>query len=264
MRRKNKKIKDNPRHRGIYVLPNLFTTLNAFCGFFAIISALENHFTTAAVSILGAVFFDILDGKIARLTNATSRFGVEYDSLSDLISFGIGSALVMYLWALKPMGRIGWLAAFLFTICGALRLARFNTQAGQTSGNYFTGLPIPAAAGMCATTILFFNRFNISVLDQRIIILIMTYCLSFLMVSTIRYNSFKHPEIYRKIKFNVLVTVVLILIFIAAMPAVALFFLGVVYILSGPLNLIRRQCIKKNLVDNNKELEQEHSDLINS
>ncbi len=262
MKRKNKTIKDHRPHKGIYVLPNLFTTLNAFCGFFAVISAFENHFSIAAISILAAVFFDILDGKIARVTSATSRFGVEYDSLSDLISFGLGSGLVMYLWALKPMGRIGWLAAFLFTICGALRLARFNTQAGQSSGNYFVGLPIPAAAGMCATTILFFDRFNIPVSDHNIIILIMTYCLSFLMVSTIRYNSFKHPELYRKIKFNVLVAVVLILIFIAAMPAVALFFLGVVYVLSGPLNLILRQCIKKETADNSKELDQEHSELI--
>ena len=166
MKRKNKKKPDDRRHRGIYVLPNLFTTLNAFCGFFAVISAIDGHFPVAAVSILGAVFFDILDGKIARAAKATSRFGVEYDSLSDLISFGLASGLVMYLWALKPMGRIGWLAAFLFTICGALRLARFNTQAGKTSGNSFTGLPIPAAAGMCATTILFFNRFGIPVADQ--------------------------------------------------------------------------------------------------
>jgi len=181
--------------------------------------------------------FDLLDGKIARATNTTSQFGLEYDSLADLISFGLAPGVMIYLWALKPLGRIGWLAAFLFMACGALRLARFNSQVGTISSDYFVGLPIPAGASMAATTVLFCYRFNFA--GNPIIILILLYILSFLMVSTIKYNSFKKPELFRKMNFNVLVAVILILIFIASQPPIALFILGLTYVISGPFITIR-------------------------
>ena len=237
MKRKKNRKKDF--RRGIYILPNIFTSLNIFCGFYAIISAIDGKYIAAAIAIIIAVVFDILDGKIARATKTASKFGVEYDSLADLISFGLAPGLMIYLWALKPLGRIGWLAAFLFMTCGALRLARFNAQTGSIS-KYFIGLPIPAAAGMAATTVLFCHRFDIAGNANPVVIMVMLYMLAFLMVSTIKYNSFKkNPEVFQKMNFNVLVTVILILIFIAAQPPIALFLLGVVYVVSGPITTIR-------------------------
>jgi len=226
-------------HRGIYILPNIFTSLNLFCGFYAIIASIEKNFFAAAIAIIIGVMFDMLDGKIARATNTTSKFGIEYDSLADLISFGLAPGVMMYLWALKPLGRLGWLAAFLYMACGTLRLARFNTQVGSVSSDYFSGLPIPASAGMNATTILFFHRFNIIGHENPVLILVMLYFLSFLMVSTIKYNSFKKPELFKRMNFNVLVAAILLLIFIAAQPSIALFFFGVAYICSGLASTVR-------------------------
>ncbi|MGZ3570120.1 MAG: CDP-diacylglycerol--serine O-phosphatidyltransferase, partial [Thermodesulfobacteriota bacterium] len=130
--------------RGIYILPNLFTTGNLFCGFWAIVSVFHEKFEYAAYAILLATVFDALDGKVARLSGAMSKFGVQYDSLADLISFGVAPALLAFAWALRPYGRFGWLAAFLFVVCGALRLARFNVQSSSGEVKYFKGLPIPA------------------------------------------------------------------------------------------------------------------------
>ena len=237
---KRKKINKKGFGRGIYILPNIFTSLNIFCGFYAIISTIDGRYIAAAIAIIIAVVFDILDGKIARATKTASRFGVEYDSLADLISFGLAPGLMIYLWALKPLGRIGWLAAFLFMTCGALRLARFNTQTGGISSEYFIGLPIPAAAGMAASTVLFCHRFDIAGNANPVVIIIMLYMLAFLMVSTIKYSSFKkNSELFRKMNFNVLVTVILVLIFIAAQPPIALFLLGLAYVASGPIITIK-------------------------
>ena len=238
MKRK-RKLEREKIHRGIYILPNIFTSLNLFCGFYAIIAAIEKNFIAAAIAIIIGVMFDMLDGKIARATNTTSKFGIEYDSLADLISFGLAPGVMMYLWALKPLGRLGWLAAFLLMACGTLRLARFNTQVGSVSSDYFVGLPIPASAGMNAVTVLFFHRFNIIGHEYPVSILIMLYFLSFLMVSTIKYNSFKKPELFKRMNFNVLVAAILLLIFIAAQPSIALFFFGVAYICSGLISTVR-------------------------
>lgn len=237
---KKKRFEKNKLRRGIYILPNIFTSLNIFCGFYSVIASIDGNFVAAAIAILIAGVFDMLDGRIARAANATSRFGVEYDSLADLISFGMAPGLMMYLWALKPMGRIGWLAAFLFTTCGALRLARFNTQFGKISGEHFVGLPIPLAAAMCSVTVWLCHRLGIQDSVNPIFLLVTLYTLSFLMVSTIKYQSFKKPELTRKMKFEMLVAAVLILIFIAAQPSIALFVLAVVYLCSGPFNSIRR------------------------
>jgi CDP-diacylglycerol--serine O-phosphatidyltransferase len=227
--------------KGVYILPNLFTTLNALFGFFAIISAIDGEFVTSAVTIILAALFDGLDGKIARATNTTSRFGVEYDSLADLISFGVAPGLLIYLMALRPLDRVGWLAAFLFTICGALRLARFNTQSGTVSSDYFVGLPIPAAAGMAASTVLFTMHTGIHAALSPFVFMVMLYLLSFLMVSNIRYNSFKKPELFKRMNFNVLVGLVLVLVFIVAQPQIALFSIGIVYVSSGPLAALFRK-----------------------
>ena len=238
MIRTRKKKKERP-HRGIYILPNIFTSLNLFFGFYAIIASINGKFVAAAVAIIIGVLFDIMDGKIARATNTTSKFGIEYDSLADLISFGLAPGLMIYLWSLKPLGRIGWPAAFLFMACGALRLARFNSQVDIISSDHFVGLPIPAGAGMAATIVLFSHRIGIEGRINPILILITLYILSFLMVSTIKYNSFKKPELFKKMNFNVLVAIILILIFIAAQPSVTLFFLALTYVASGPLTIIR-------------------------
>ena len=237
--KKAKTHKKQRSRRGIYILPNIFTSLNLFCGFYAVIASIDGKFIAASIAIIIGVLFDIMDGKIARVTNTTSKFGIEYDSLSDLISFGLAPGIMIYLWALRPLGRIGWLAAFLFMACGALRLARFNSQVGHVSSDYFVGLPIPAGAGMASTTVLFCDKFGLAGKMNPIFILVLLYILSFLMVSTIRYNSFKKPELFRKMNFNVLVAIILVLIFIAAQPSIALFLLGLTYVGSGPFNTLR-------------------------
>ncbi|NTW99850.1 MAG: CDP-diacylglycerol--serine O-phosphatidyltransferase [Geobacteraceae bacterium] len=144
--------------KGIYILPNLFTTGSMFAGFYGMIAGINGDYRTAAICILVSAVFDGLDGKVARATGTTSKFGVEYDSLADLVAFGVAPGLIMYFWALKPFGRLGWLAAFLFVVCGALRLARFNVQVETVESKRFVGLPIPAAASMVASTVLFFQH----------------------------------------------------------------------------------------------------------
>lgn len=230
-------------HKGIYILPNLFTSLNLFFGFSAVILSIEGNFTRAAMVIIIAGLCDGLDGKIARATRTTSKFGVEYDSLADLISFGIAPAVMFYLWALTSVGRLGWLAGFLFTVCGALRLARFNTHSGTGSSDYFTGLPIPAAAGMLATTVLFFKQMGLTQAVPPVFFLVPVYGLSFLMVSAIRYHSFKKAELFRRMNFNVLVGVILVFIFVAAEPSIALFIACTIYVASGPLLSLRHRRI---------------------
>ncbi|NNJ99741.1 MAG: CDP-diacylglycerol--serine O-phosphatidyltransferase [Desulfatitalea sp.] len=221
--------------KGAYLLPNLCTTMNMFCGFYSIVAAIDGNYITAAYAILIAGIFDNLDGKIARATRSTSNFGVEFDSLADLLSFGMAPGIMMYLWVLKPLGRIGWLAGFLFVVCGALRLARFNTRAGKSDARFFLGLPIPAAAGMTAVTVMFCHKFGVAQQSYPFIFLVLLYGLSFLMVSTIRYSSFKKIALFSRMNFNVLVGAILVLIFIAAQPAIALFLLGAAYVVSGPL-----------------------------
>ena len=260
---KSKRFEKKSLSRGIFILPNIFTSLNIFCGFYAIIASIDGKYVMAATAIIIATVFDMLDGKIARATKTSSKFGLEYDSLADLISFGLAPGLMVYLWALRPLGRIGWLAAFLFMTCGALRLARFNTKAGSISSDYFVGLPIPAGAGMAATTVLFCHRLNIAESVNPVVILLMLYVLAFLMVSTIRYKSFKKSsEPFQKINFNVLVTTILIMIFIAAQPSITLFLLGLTYIISGPIITIRLHKIIKQKKAESRETERHKSKII--
>ncbi|MEW6187684.1 MAG: CDP-diacylglycerol--serine O-phosphatidyltransferase [Thermodesulfobacteriota bacterium] len=236
--RKNKNRED--RRRGIYVLPNLVTTGGLFCGFYAVIAAISGNFYQAALSILIAAVLDGLDGRIARLTRTTSAFGVQYDSLSDVIAFGLAPGVVVFLWALKPFDRFGWIAAFLYVVCGALRLARFNVQVGQVSSKYFVGLPIPAAASIIATTILFIYQIGGTGSTGYLAVLIMIYILSFLMVSNIPYPSFKGLKLAERRSFNFLVAVVLLFVLVALEPFLMLSVGILGYVLSGPvLALVR-------------------------
>jgi CDP-diacylglycerol---serine O-phosphatidyltransferase len=260
--KKTTRNKKERSRRGIYILPNIITSLNLFCGFYAVIASIDGKFISASIAIIIGVLFDIMDGKIARATHTTSKFGIEYDSLADLISFGLAPGLMIYLWALRPLGRIGWLAAFLFMACGALRLARFNSQIATVSSDHFVGLPIPAAAGMSATTVLFCHKIGLMGTLNPIFILVLLYTLSFLMVSTIKYNSFKKPELFKKMNFNVLVMVILILIFIAAQPSVALFILGLAYVTSGPFIAVKSQRKIKRKTSGTIELDEHHSSSV--
>ena len=236
--KKKKRSNRTRSQRGIYVLPNVLTSANLFCGFYAIVSSIQGHFVKGAIAIMVAAIFDWLDGKIARVTRTVTRFGLEYDSLCDAISFGVAPGILVYLWALQPFGRLGWLAALIFVACGTLRLARFNTQVHVIGSDYFNGLPIPAAAFMIAATVLLFYRLDGTGTTKHMTILVMIYALSFLMVSTIKYYSFKHAKLFKKMKFNMLVLVVMFFVIIAAEPSVAFFVIMLAYVLSGPFTTV--------------------------
>ena len=242
-----------PRNRGIFLLPSVLTTFGLFAGFYSIIASINGDFTTAAISILVAMMWDTLDGRVARLTNTQSAFGAEYDSLADLVSFGLAPALLVYEWTLSDLGRFGWLAAFIYLACAALRLARFNTQVGSADKRYFQGFPSPAAAGVIATmiwlkiwTYAFFDSDVISIgyyLGAGITIL----C-GILMVSNIRYYSFKELD-SKKASFRFLLAIVLSLIVLLYKPIFVLFSGFFLYMLSGPfitiVGLYKRRIEKK-------------------
>ncbi|MFQ5780774.1 MAG: CDP-diacylglycerol--serine O-phosphatidyltransferase [Nitrospiria bacterium] len=232
-KRRKPKIRDL-RKKGIYIIPNLFTSGNLFCGVFAIISVFNAEYVTAATAILVASIFDMLDGKLARLTKTTSRFGVEYDSLADLVSFGVAPGLLVYSWGLRTYGRLGWVAVFLFIVCGALRLARFNVQVSGAESKHFVGLPIPAAASLVATTIMLDSYIlQLGKEVRPILMLTLVYLLAFLMVSNIRYRSFRDLNLRDRKPFGALVGLVLILLVLVTAPQVMLFSGIALYVLSG-------------------------------
>jgi len=240
--------------KSIYILPNLFTSMNLFCGYYSITAAVQSRFVDAAIAILIGGVFDLLDGKIARATNTTSKFGIEYDSLADLITFGLAPALLMFLWVLESMGRPGWSAALLFTLCGALRLARFNTS--SSSNPDFEGLPIPAAAAMSVSVVLLFARLGITPEPFKLVFLVMMFALSFCMVSSFRYKSLKKISLFKSMKFNKLVGLVLIIVAIATELYIFLFVVFSLYVMSGPvLSLI------PNKASENKEDSQVDSEI---
>jgi CDP-diacylglycerol--serine O-phosphatidyltransferase len=216
----------------IYVLPNLMTTGNLFFGFFAVIQAIKGNFLWAAYAIVVAAVFDTLDGRLARLTRATSKFGAEYDSLCDLVSFGMAPGVLLYLWALSPFNRLGWVACFLFVACGALRLARFNVQANVVEKNYFQGLPIPMAAGIVASSVLAFQDLELEP-QGNIGLLIMTVLLAGVMVSNFRYRSFKDLDLKERLPFRYLLLGVGVLVVVALRPEVMLFVLFMGYATLG-------------------------------
>lgn len=231
--RRKKRFRDKQR-KSIYILPNLFTAASLFCGFYAVISAMGERFEAAAVAIFLSGILDGLDGRVARLTRSTSQFGVEFDSLSDLVAFGVAPALLAFQWALAPFGRLGWLAAFMFVVCGALRLARFNVQKSVEDPSYFKGLPIPAAACFIASLVLFVSFWEGELETRSLPILVTIYVLSFFMVSTIPYYSFKRLDLKNHKPFNVLVSIILVALVIAYKPMVMLFLIMALYVLSGP------------------------------
>ena len=241
--------------RGIYLLPSIITTFALFAGFYSIVASINGDFTLAAISIMVAMLWDTLDGRVARLTNTQSAFGAEYDSLSDLVSFGVAPALLVYEWSLSDLGRFGWLAAFIYLACAALRLARFNTQVGATDKRYFQGLPSPASAGVIASMIWLkfwnFEYFDFGVVSLSYYIgVTITILCGLLMVSNVRYFSFKEFDSTDKASFRFLLLTVLSLIVLLYKPNIVLFTVFFIYMLSGPFITIfginkRRQQKKK-------------------
>ncbi len=217
----------------IYILPNLLTTTNMFFGFMSIIFAIRGEYSFGSYAIVAASVFDLLDGRVARLTDTTSTFGAQYDSLCDLVSFGMAPALIMYLWALQPFGRMGWLASFVFVACGALRLARFNVQT-ERERTHFQGLPIPMAAGIVASSVLCFKDLDMDG-SRNGLLLFMTFMLGLTMVSQFRYKNFKDVNLKQKQPFTHLVIGVLIIILVAVKPETMLFVLFFSYALLGAI-----------------------------
>ena len=224
-----------PLRRGVYVLPNLITTASLFSGVYSIIACLRGDFVIASVAVIVANVFDVLDGRIARVTKTESQFGIEYDSLADLVAFGVAPGALVYHWGLEPWGTWGWLAVSLFVACGALRLARFNVQYENAEKRLFVGLPIPAAGSTIAATILLHQYLGgVALAERSFVVLLMVYALAVLMVSGVRYWSFKEFHLHRRQPFWVLVTVIILLMIFIAEPQFFLFTGGWLFALSGP------------------------------
>ena len=237
------------RHRGIYLLPNLFTTGCLFAGFYAIVAAMGGRFESAAVAIFIAMILDGLDGRVARMTNTQSAFGAEYDSLADMVSFGLAPALVVYLWALSDLGKLGWLGAFIYTAGTALRLARFNTQVGRADKRYFQGLASPAAAAVVAGMVWVGQDYQAEGLAASIFATVVTVCVGLLMVSNVRYRSFKDLDLKGKVPFVAILAVVLVFVLVSLDPPQVLLAGFAVYAFSGPvgtlLSLRRRRAERR-------------------
>lgn len=230
--------------KGIYVLPNLLTLSSMFAGFYSIIASLNSDYERAAWAIMIASVFDALDGWVARMTHTATRFGIEIDSLADVISFGVAPGVLVYTWTLSSFGRVGWLGSFFLVACGALRLARFNVQMGSTEKKHFTGLPIPASALVIATTVLAYQEL-IDILEHlnlaRIAdaagkdywVLALTFLLAGLMVSNITYHSLKEANLKQRRPFGMLVVMAAFLAVVAYHPALVLFLVSISYVLVG-------------------------------
>ncbi|PIP79889.1 MAG: CDP-diacylglycerol--serine O-phosphatidyltransferase [Gammaproteobacteria bacterium CG22_combo_CG10-13_8_21_14_all_40_8] len=234
-------METNPnKRRGIYLLPNLFTTGGLFAGFYAIITSVHGQYETAAIAVFIAMLMDGFDGRIARMTNTESAFGAEFDSLADMVSFGIAPALVVYNWALADQGKLGWLAAFIYVAGGALRLARFNTQLGTADKRYFQGLAIPAAAAVVCGMVWCGEAYNISKGSYSLLIAVILISVGLLMVSNFRYQSFKQVDWKEKVPFVAVLALVLAFVMIASEPPLVLFLVFSGYALSGPLVTVWR------------------------
>ena len=220
--------------RGLFVLPTLFTVGNLFCGYLSIWCSIRGTFEIAAYLVIIAAVLDALDGRIARLTHSASEFGEEYDSLADLVSFGVAPAVLAYSWGLSDFGRLGWLVSFLFVVCGSMRLARFNIMTHVVDKKYFIGLPIPAAAGTLTTLVLATPE---PLVDRVWMtgLLVLTILLSYLMISTIRYRSFKDLDLKRRRPAWILPLIALVFAVIAFRPTLALLALALVFAASGPI-----------------------------
>ncbi len=239
--------------RGIYLLPNLITTLALFFGFYAVVAAQSGGYEAAAIAIFVAMLMDSLDGRVARLTNTQSDFGVQYDSIADMVSFGVAPALVVYSWALNDLGalgdvwdKLGWLGAFVYTACAGLRLARFNTQAGVSDKRYFQGLPSPAAAATLAGLVWAGDRLDFGGWPAGIPALLITLLAGILMVSNVRYDSFKEIDFRYRVPFVAMVLGVLAVALMSVHPPLVLLVMALTYMGSGPiLTMLRRRRRRK-------------------
>ena len=234
--------------KGVYILPNLITTAALFSGFYAIIAAMNGRFEVAAVAVFIAMILDGADGRVARWTNTTSEFGAQYDSLADLVSFGVAPAVVIYQWALVHMAlesaawcKVGWMAAFIYVACGALRLARFNVQIEEVDKRYFIGLPSPASAAIMVGMVWFFQDLDVTGRSVQIPALIMTIGAGLLMVSNVQYTSFKDFDYRSKVPYLAVLAVVLAFALAAIDPPKVLFSVFLIYALSGPVYWILRK-----------------------
>ena len=237
--------------RGIYILPSIFTSLSLFCGFYSITASIKENYLYASWAIILAAAFDAVDGRIARLIHSVSRFGEQYDSLVDVISFGIAPGILVYNWALRPFGKWGWLATFLYIICVTLRLARFNVQSKSLENKYFQGLPSPSSAVMIATTVILF--YNLGIVEIKNVTIPLLACLlAMLMVSTIRYHSFKDFDFKKRRPFSVLVALILLFILLIGEPEILLFTGAAIYTISGPVVfffMMRKKRVQKKLLE---------------
>ncbi|MBF0506964.1 MAG: CDP-diacylglycerol--serine O-phosphatidyltransferase [Nitrospirae bacterium] len=256
---------DKKPKKGVYLLPNTLTLCGMFSGFFAIMSAINGNFLYAAWAIVVANVFDGLDGWIARLTNTSTRFGIELDSLSDLVAFGVAPSIMMYKWSLGPFGRLGWAAAFLFVACGALRLARFNVQTGAPGSKAFKGMPIPAAATILSSIIIFYYEFWEGMPQKNAFFPVITIVLSLLMVSTLKHHGLKEIDFREKKPFWFLVIFVLILFVLLIHPPTAIFIFAMAYLVWGIIEniylLSRRRKMK--LAAEAQEISSEQQDNTN-
>ncbi len=261
-------IQEKPRRRGIYLLPNLFTTAALFAGFYAIVAAINGRFEAAAIAIFIGMILDGLDGRVARMTNTQSAFGAEYDSLSDLVCFGLAPALLMYKWSLFSLanisnlfGKLGWLAAFIYTAATALRLARFNTQVGKVDKAHFQGLPSPAAAAVMASFVWLCTDYKIEGSILTLPAWIITVSMGFLMVSTFRYRSFKDLDLKGRVPFFTVLIVVMVFVLVSIDPPQILFFCFLIYAISGPvLTLVelRKRRAARLMADNQESTHKKH------
>ncbi len=249
--------------KGIFLLPNLLTSMSLLGGFYAIVACIDGRFDHAAIAILISAVIDGLDGRTARLTGTTSKFGAEYDSLADLVAFGLAPGILIFTWALRPFGRYGWLAAFLYVVCGALRLARFNVQISTVESRRFNGLPIPAAASLVASTVLlFYSLGRGQEMAKHVTVLILVYMLAFLMISNIKFYSFKELNLKRRMPFRLLVGLIFLMVVITAEPPVTLFLLFFGYAASGPITwLIERR--KKKARAGTRDREKDKKEITN-
>jgi CDP-diacylglycerol--serine O-phosphatidyltransferase len=234
-----------PLKRGIFVVPATITSLGLLAGFYSLISSIDAHFEFAAVMIALAFICDGLDGRVARLSRSSSQFGIELDSLSDAVAFGAAPAALVYAWALRPLGAVGAVISGLYVVAGALRLARFNVQAGSIDKRRFVGLPVPGAAGMIAGVVLAYSYFELS--SPRVLLSVMapvTLALAGLMVSRVPYPSFKGIDIRRRAPLELMLVVLLIAALLIAMPQFTTFVMATAYVLSGPLMWLRGERIE--------------------
>ncbi len=226
------------RRRGIYILPSLLTTGSLFAGFYAIVQSLSGNFDHSAIAILTAMLLDALDGRVARLTHTESAFGAQYDSLVDMVSFGLAPALIMYEWALSGMDKLGWLAAFLYAAGAGLRLARFNVQTGTVDKRYFRGLPSPAAAALVIGFIWVLHSSGIPGREISILAMVVTVMAGVLMVSNVRFRSFKDLDLRGRVPYVTILALPLVFVLVFLDPPQVLFAVFLAYALSGPIGSV--------------------------